>query len=263
MEWRRRGIVRICILASSSSGNSTFLATEHTRLLVDAGLSRKELAARMAAIGEDIEALDAVLVTHEHSDHVCGLVSVVRKKNTPVFLTRMTAGSIAWNEYTPALDCFQAGTRFRVGDIDVQSFTTPHDAIDPVGFTLEAQGIKVGIVTDLGYIPESIKFHLRGVNLLLMEANHDLDMLKDGPYPWSVRQRIMGKKGHLSNDAACSFIRQHLDTSVDKLILGHLSEHTNHPARVEFEAERALSGRRLFTRAIVAQPRQQSEVFCY
>ena len=210
-----------------------------------------------------MENLDAILITHEHSDHVCGLVSLAKKRNVPIFITRLTADTMAWNEYTPALDCFQAGTRFTVGDIEVQSFTTPHDAIDPVGFTLHSQGVKVGIVTDLGYVPESIKFHLRGVNLLLMESNHDLDMLKDGPYPWSVRQRIMGKKGHLSNDATCSFIRGHLDTSIDTLILGHLSEHTNHPARVEFEADRALNGRRLFTRLVVAQPRQQSEVFCY
>ena len=178
-------------------------------------------------------------------------------------MTRLTANSIAWNEFTPALDCFAAGTRFCVGDIDVQSFTTPHDAIDPVGFTITSQGVKLGIVTDLGYIPESIKFHLRGVNVLLIESNHDLDMLKDGPYPWSVRQRIMGKKGHLSNDATCHFIRHHLDTSAHTLILGHLSEHTNHPARVEFEAERALNGRRLFTNLVIAQPRQQSPVFCY
>jgi phosphoribosyl 1,2-cyclic phosphodiesterase len=206
------------------------------------------------------------LVTHEHSDHVCGLVSVAKgakKRNIPIYITRMTAGSIGWNEYTPSLDCFSAGTGFQVGDIDVQSFTTPHDAIDPVGFSLTAHGVKIGIVTDLGYIPESIKVHLRGANLLLMESNHDLDMLKDGPYPWSVRQRIMGRKGHLSNDAACSFIRQHLDSSVSTLILGHLSEHTNHPARVALEADRALDGRRLFTRLVVAEPGRQSEVFCY
>ncbi len=221
------------------------------------------MQARLAAIGEDPEQLDAILITHEHSDHVCGVVSLARKRNTPIFITRLTAHSIPWNDFTPALDCFQAGSGFRVGDIDVQSFTTPHDAIDPVGFTLSAHGIKVGIVTDLGYIPDSIKIHLRGTNLLLMEANHDLDMLKDGPYPWSVRQRIMGRKGHLSNEAACRFIRSDLDSSVSTLILGHLSEHTNHPARVELEADRALDGRKLFTRLVVAQPRLQSEVFCY
>lgn len=230
---------------------------------MDAGLSRKEVVARLASIGEDAEKLDAILITHEHSDHVCGLVSLAKHCGCPIFITRMTAGCLAWSDYTPRLDCFQAGAAFPVGDIEVQSFTTPHDAIDPVGFTFQANGVKIGVVTDLGYLPQSIKFHLRGVNLLLMESNHDLDMLKDGPYPWSVRQRIMGKKGHLSNQAACAFIRDDLDTTIDTLVLGHLSEHTNHPARVELEADRALQGRRLFTRLVVAQPRVQTEVFAY
>ncbi len=230
---------------------------------MDAGLSRREVASRLATIGEDPEKLDAILVTHEHTDHVCGLVALARLANCPILMTRLTADTIPWNDYTPRLDCFRAGAAFVVGDIDVESFTTPHDAIDPVGFTLRVQGVKIGLVTDLGYIPESIKYHLRGSHLLIMEANHDLDMLKDGPYPWSVRQRIMGRKGHLSNAATCDFIRQDLDRSVETLVLGHLSEHTNHPARVELEAYRALNGRTLFTRLVVAQPRQQTEVFAY
>ena len=231
---------------------------------MDAGLSKKEILAKLAAIGEDAEKLDAILITHEHSDHVCGLVSLARHYNCPIFITRLTAGSIPWNDYTPRLDCFQAGSQFPLGDIEVQSFTTPHDAIDPVGFTFVAHGVKAGLVTDLGYLPQSIKFHLRGTHLLIMESNHDLDMLKDGPYPWSVRQRIMGRKGHLSNEATCDFIRHEMDSSVDTLVLGHLSEHTNHPARVELEADRALDGRGLFApKLVVAQPRQQSEVFAY
>lgn len=257
-------IVKICILASSSSGNCTLIATGRTRILVDAGLSKKDILSKLAVIGEDAEKLDAILITHEHTDHVCGLVALARHYNCPIFITRLTAGSIPWNDYTPRLDCFQAGSQFPVGDIEVQSFTTPHDAIDPVGFTFVAHGIKVGLVTDLGYVPQSIKFHLRGTTLLIMEANHDLDMLKDGPYPWSVRQRIMGRKGHLSNEATCDFIRRDLDTTVDTLVLGHLSEHTNHPARVELEADRALDGRGLFApKLVIAHPRQQSGIFAY
>ena len=239
------------------------IATERTRILVDAGLSKKEVVAKLAAIGEDAGKLDAILISHEHSDHVCGLISLARHCDCPIYITRLTADTLPWNDYTPRLDCFQAGSSFPIGDIEVQSFTTPHDAIDPVAFTFVSHGVKVGVVTDLGYLPQSIKYHLRGANLLLMESNHDLDMLKDGPYPWSVRQRIMGKKGHLSNDATCDFIRNDLDSSIDTLVLGHLSEHTNHPARVELEADRALNGRRLFTRLVVAQPRQQTEVFAY
>ena len=217
------------MLASSSSGNSTFIRTEKTRILVDAGLSKRDILARLAAIQEDAEKLDAILITHEHSDHVSGLVALARALNVPIFITRLTAPAIPWGEYTPRLDCFQAGTTFSVGDIEIDSFTIPHDAIDPVGFCFRSQGIKVGLVTDLGYVTDSIKFHLRGAHLLVLESNHDLEMLKVGPYPWSVKQRVMGRKGHLSNDVVCDFIRADLDSSIDTLVLGHLSEHNNHP----------------------------------
>jgi len=253
------------VLASSSSGNSTFIRTEKTRILVDAGLAKRDILARLAAIDEDAEKLNAILVTHEHSDHVSGLVTLARQVNVPIFITSLTAPAIPWGEYTPKLDCFQAGTTFTVGDIDVDSFTIPHDAIDPVGFCFRSQGVKVGLVTDLGYVTDSIKFHLRGANLLVLESNHDLEMLKVGPYPWSVKQRVMGRKGHLSNDVVCGFIRSDLDSSIDTLVLGHLSEHNNHPEIVRNMAVGALdrAGRALFTRLVVAEPKQQTEVFAY
>ena len=258
-------IVQVCVLASSSSGNATFIRTEKTRILVDVGLSKRDVFARLAIIQEDAEKLDAILITHEHSDHVCGLVSLARHLNIPIFITRLTAPAIPWGEYTPRLDCFQAGTTFTVGDIEVDSFTIPHDAIDPVAFCFRSQGMKVGVVTDLGYVTESIKFHLRGAHLLVLESNHDLEMLKVGPYPWSVKQRVMGRKGHLSNDVVCDFIRSDLDASIETLVLGHLSEHNNHPEIVRNLAYRALdkARRALFTRLVVAEPKQQSEVFTY
>jgi phosphoribosyl 1,2-cyclic phosphodiesterase len=232
---------------------------------VDAGLSKRDVLARLAAINEDAEKLDAILITHEHSDHVSGLVALARALNVPIFITRLTAPAIPWGEFTPRLDCFQAGTTFSVGDIEIDSFTIPHDAIDPVGFCFRSQGIKVGIVTDLGYVTDSIKFHLRGAHLLVLESNHDLEMLKVGPYPWSVKQRVMGRKGHLSNDVVCDFIRRDLDQTIHTLVLGHLSEHNNHPEIVRHQANRALEGARrsLFTRLVVAEPKQQSEVFTY
>ncbi len=253
------------MLASSSSGNATFIRTERTRLLVDAGLSKRDVLARLAAIGEPAESLDAILISHEHSDHVSGLVALARHLDIPVYITRLTAPSIPWGEYTPKLDCFQAGASFAIGDLDIDSFTVPHDAIDPVGFCFRAAGIKVGVVTDLGYVPDSIKFHLRGADLLILESNHDLEMLKVGPYPWSVKQRVMGRKGHLSNEVVSDFIRQDLDTSISTLVLGHLSEHNNHPEIVRSMAERALdrAGRALFTRLVVAEPKGQTEVFTY
>ena len=264
LKGRRRAIVKVCVLASSSSGNSTFIRTERTRILVDAGLSKRDILARLAVIEEQPESLDAILITHEHSDHVSGLVALAKQPDIPIFSTRLTANSIPWNDFSPRLDCFGAGTRFSVGDIEVSSFTVPHDAIDPVGFCFESGGVKIGLVFDLGYITDSIRFHLKGTHLLILESNHDLEMLRDGPYPWSVRQRIMGRMGHLSNDAVCDFIRNDLDVSVSTLVLGHLSEHTNHPARVEHDAMMALSARGLFSpRLVVVAPKQQTEVFAY
>jgi phosphoribosyl 1,2-cyclic phosphodiesterase len=255
-------IVKICLLASSSSGNSTFIATERARILVDAGLSRRDIVARLAAIGEEAEKLDAILITHEHSDHVSALVSMAKQFRIPVFATRLTADAIPWGDYTPQLESFGAGSAFCVGDIDVASFTVPHDAIDPVGFCFRAAGIKIGLVTDLGYLPESVKFHVRGADLLILESNHDLEMLRVGPYPWSVKQRVMGRKGHLSNDAVCDFIKSNLDPATSTLVLGHLSEHNNHVGRLGLEASRALR-RPLFTRLVIAEPGEQSEVFAY
>jgi phosphoribosyl 1,2-cyclic phosphodiesterase len=133
-----------------------------------------------------------------------------------------------------------------------------------VGFCFRAQGIKVGLVTDLGYVTDNIKFNLRRADLLILESNHSLEMLRDAPYPWSVRQRIMSRMGHLSNEAACDYIRRDLDVSVSCLVLGHLSENSNLPAQVEYEATAALSTRGLFSpRLVIAKPKQQSEVFTY
>lgn len=231
---------------------------------MDAGLSRRETFARLAAIGEDPEKLNAILITHEHGDHVCGLLPLARKLRIPVYLTHLTAPLIDWGGFEEArVEKFQAGTSFRIGDIDVSSFTIPHDAIDPVGYSIRAEGVKIDIVTDLGYMPESINYHLRGSNFLLLESNHDLDMLKVGPYPWSVKQRVMGRRGHLSNDVVCGFIRDHLDTSIATLMLGHLSEHNNHPEIVRLSAQQALEARGMQANLVIAEPGKRSEVFVF
>jgi phosphoribosyl 1,2-cyclic phosphodiesterase len=239
------------------------VSTGRTRLLVDAGLSRKETFERLNALGVDPETLTAILITHEHADHIGGLPVIAKKLDIPVYISRMTAPAIAWDQYTPRLEMFQAGAVFQIGDIEVTSFTIPHDAADPVGYSLRAEGIKISIATDLGYLPESVRFHLRGSDLLLLESNHDLEMLKVGPYPWSVKQRVMGRMGHLSNDTASQFIREELDTRTSTLILGHISEANNHPALVEQAAAQALEGRRLFTRLVLADSRRGAETFVY
>lgn len=250
-------------MASSSSGNCALVATDRTRLLIDAGLSRKETFERLGALGVDPESLTAILITHEHTDHIGGLPAIAKKLRIPVYVSRLTAPAIPWEDCIPKLELFQAGASFPIGDIDVASFTIPHDAADPVGYSLRAGGIKVSIATDLGYLPESVKFHLRGSDLLLLEFNHDLEMLKVGPYPWAVKQRVMGRMGHLSNDLAAAFVREELDTRTSTLILGHLSEHNNHPALAEQAASQALEGRHLFTKIVIADARRGTETFVY
>lgn len=258
-------IVKVCILASSSAGNAAFVTTGRTRVLVDVGLSRREITRRLASIGEDVARLDAILLTHEHSDHTSGLATLVKasEHRLPIYLTRGTAEFLDWDGAEPVLEKFQAGCSFSIGDLDVFSFTIPHDAIDPVGFTLACHGVRVSIATDLGYITDSLRVHLRGTDLLLLESNHDLEMLRVGPYPWSVKQRVMSRRGHLSNEVAADFIERDLDSSVTTLVLGHISEHNNHPELVRKAASHALRGRALFTRLFVAEPGVQSEVFCY
>jgi phosphoribosyl 1,2-cyclic phosphodiesterase len=179
-----------------------------------------------------------------------------------IYMTHLAAPAIDWGPVEPPrLEPFQAGASFRIGDIEVQSFSIPHDAIDPVGYCFEAEGVRLGVATDLGYVPASIKFHLRRTNLLLLEANHDLDMLKVGPYPWSVKQRVMSRVGHLSNLHMSEYLMQDLDSCTANLILGHLSEQNNHPAIVEMVAAEALQQRGLETRLSIAAQHTPSEVF--
>jgi len=232
--------------------------------LIDAGLSRREIAKRLAAIGEDIACLDAVLVTHEHTDHTCGLntLSKASEKPLPLYMTHGTARYIDWDGCAPVIEQFQAGRSFSVGDFDVASFTIPHDAMDPVGYTLKAEGIKIAIATDLGYITQNIPDNLHDATVVLLEANHDVEMLRVGPYPWSVKQRVMSRRGHLSNELAGEFIKAHLGY-VNRLILGHISEHNNHPELVRSMGLKAIDGRTLFTQLTVAEPGMQSEVFRY
>jgi len=231
---------------------------------VDAGLSRREIAKRLAAIGEDLANLDAILVTHEHCDHTSGAVALIKgaKRPLPVYLTHGTSRFIDWGESTPTLEVFQAGCGFTIGDFDVTSFTIPHDAMDPVGFTLSSQGVKIAIATDLGYVTDSLRVHLRNSDVVVLESNHDLEMLRVGPYPWSVKQRVMSRRGHLSNEVAADFIAKDLDSTVSTMILGHISEHNNHPELVRNLAFKSIRNP-LFTRLFVAEPGLQSEVFCY
>jgi phosphoribosyl 1,2-cyclic phosphodiesterase len=176
-------------------------------------------------------------------------------------MTRLAAPAMRWEKHQPAVETFQAGARLSIGDIEIDTFTIPHDAADPVGFCFHVEGIKIGLVTDLGYIPDSIRFHLRGTDLLILESNHDLEMLKVGPYPWSVKQRIMSRNGHLSNDSVSGFIDSDLDAATQVLVLGHLSAHNNHPEIARLIASQALGRRGLKTKLVIAGHERPTEVF--
>ncbi len=243
--------VSVSVLASGSRGNCALVATSATRILVDAGLSGRETFKRLRALGERAEEISAIVITHEHSDHVAGLQRLATKLNVPVFLTAPTHH--AWSRAVrdekgeipelPKSEHFSAGRGFSVGDIEVMPFTIPHDAADPVGFTFRAEGVKVGFATDLGYMPASVRDHLRGCSVLVMESNHDVEMLRLGPYPWSVKQRVMSRVGHLSNEALAEFFSSDYDGSAEYLVLAHLSEQNNHPEIARAAAEQALGGR--------------------
>jgi phosphoribosyl 1,2-cyclic phosphodiesterase len=181
-------------------------------------------------------------------------------RSLPVFLTHLTAPRIDWNSATPELRCFQAGAVIEFGELRIQSFTIPHDAADPVGYTISAGAAKIAIVTDLGYIPDSVKWHLRGSQTILLESNHDPSMLQVGPVPWAVKQRILSRRGHLSNAAACEYIANELPGEVKTLILGHLSENHNVPFLAEHDAREALSRRGLSPRLVVAEPRKPGPI---
>jgi phosphoribosyl 1,2-cyclic phosphodiesterase len=231
------------VLGSGSRGNSTLVVTEKTRLLVDAGFSKKETYARLASVGECADGCAALLITHEHSDHITGLKALALDLKMPVYISPETRAAIQWDKRITAIEPITAGKKFIVGDIEVTPFSIPHDAADPVAFTLESQGIKVGVVTDLGYVPEVVKQHLRGCHCLIFESNHDLEMLKVGPYPWYVKQRVMSRHGHLSNRTTAEFLTQDFDGVAQVLVLAHLSENNNHPEIARMTAAEALQSR--------------------
>lgn len=215
-------------------------------MLFDAGISRRDLYARLASVNLSPSCIDAVVISHEHSDHVRGLCALLRHQRTerqrplPVYVNARTHAAIDWSTVEPAAEIFEVGRRFQVADIEIDTFTIPHDAVDPVAFAIHSQGHHIGLLTDLGYVPESIKVHLQGCEFLLLESNHDLEMLKVGPYPWSVKQRVMGRNGHLSNDTAAAFVTTTLEGRLRTLVLGHLSNHNNHPSVARITMEVAL-----------------------
>jgi phosphoribosyl 1,2-cyclic phosphodiesterase len=243
--------LQVSILGSGSSGNITLLETQSTRLLIDAGLGKRETLARLAAVEHDVDHLDGILITHEHNDHCLGLPQMLGIWKAPLYVTEPTMDALRralperLEKRMRGIETIRSGQSFIVGDIEVHPFQIPHDSADPVGFTFRAAGVKMALVTDLGYMPELVKVHLRNTDCLILESNHDLDMLKVGPYPWVVKQRVLSRTGHLSNHAVSEYLADAdgFDGRARYLVLAHISQENNHPELARLSAEEAL-GRR-------------------
>jgi len=253
--WQESAIgLRVSILASGSSGNITLLETERTRLLVDAGLGKRETLARLAAVENDVKKIDGILITHEHTDHCNGLPQMLGLWKAPLYVTEPTMDAMqrilpeTLGKRLRGVDKISAGQTFMVGDIEVHAFRVTHDAVDPICFTFRANGTKIAIVTDLGHLTNLVKTHLRNCDCLVLESNHDLEMLKVGPYPWDVKQRILSNRGHLSNHTVSEYLADTdeaigFDGRARFLVLAHLSQENNIPDVARMSAEEAL-GRR-------------------
>ena len=232
----------VCILASGSRGNAIFVSSGSTSILIDAGLSGIEIERRFKSKELSLKDLDAILVSHEHADHIQGVGVLSRRFNLPVYIsskTQQAAFSQLGN--VGAVKNFACGTTFQINDLAVHPFSISHDAEDPVGFTVNQNGTTIGIATDLGIATAMVKEHLKGCGLLILEANHDEDMLINGPYPWSVKQRIKSRTGHLSNAASKNLLKEIQHDRLKHVILAHLSETNNTPQKAVNDVGRALT----------------------
>lgn len=221
------------MLGSGSAGNSALVATDHCKLLVDGGLSARQICLRLEQCGVAPAQLDGVLLTHEHGDHVCGLEVLCRKLDVPIYANALTAESVRCDG--PLREhrnwrIFRTGSEFSIVDIMIQAFPVPHDAVDPVGFAFHVGPNSLGFITDLGYATKMIVERLRQVHTLVIETNHDEKLLQsDSHRPWSVKQRIQSRHGHLSNNAAAAVIEQLVSGKIERVVLGHLSRDCNTP----------------------------------
>lgn len=229
----------VASLGSGSAGNSYYFESDGTRLLVDAGFGPRETERRLASIGRSIADLNAILITHEHYDHIRGADKIGRKFDVPIYLTRGTLEASAIDREIPLRTViFPNNSSFRVGEIQVHARRTMHDAADPACYVLEAgDGTRVGIASDLGSVDAPVLQHLQKCDGLFFEANHDLDMLRTGSYPWSLKRRIMSPVGHLSNDDSLTAVRRMIGEDLKALCLIHLSQKNNHESIVRAMAE--------------------------
>jgi phosphoribosyl 1,2-cyclic phosphodiesterase len=244
--------VKFTILGSGSAGNCAYIEAGDTRVLIDAGFSPRQIRQRLASIGRAPENLSAILITHEHSDHICGLFGLAEKLKIPVYCNRETQQATAWafkdkwnskrdplfdgmdktiDDFLAKLDwrLFQTGDRFELGELFVETFPIPHDAQDPVGFLLRTAAINIGFATDLGHMTKLVLERIRAANVLVLESNHDIKLLQESRRSWVLKQRILGRHGHLSNGAAADTVAQIMSADLKHLYLAHLSRECNRP----------------------------------
>ena len=237
--------MKICLLASGSKGNAIMIESGRTRLLVDAGLSARQIRRRLESIGVDAASLTALLITHEHTDHVRGLGPLVRQLDIPVYLQSELAGKLPDVGKAESVREFADGEDFTVDDFTIRPFAVTHDALAPVGFTFSGEHGKVGVATDLGVVTRLVTDCLQDCRALVLETNHDEMMLRDGPYPWQLKQRVRSSHGHLSNNAGSTLLQKLTWVGLETVFLGHLSETNNRPELAVEAARRALNGQQV------------------
>ena len=220
-------------LGSGSAGNSYYFESDGTSILVDAGFGPRETRKRLESLGRDIEAVQALVITHEHYDHIRGAERISRRFGIPIYLTRGTLEASNIDRTETNVFVFQNNSTFRIGELNVHARRTVHDAADPACFVIEGRdGTRVGIASDLGYVDDAVAAHLSECDGLFFESNHDLDMLRMGTYPWSLKRRIMSRVGHLSNDDAMTAVQRMLGADLKTLCMIHLSQKNNHESIV-------------------------------
>ncbi len=220
----------LCMLASGSKGNSIYISSGQTAILFDAGLSGKEIERRMKCRGLRPQELDAIVVSHEHGDHIQGVGIMARRFGLPVYIAPETleAAHSHLGQIQP-VHGFACGTAFSINDLSIRPFSVSHDAAAPAGFTIENHAGKIGLATDLGIATAMVKHHLQDCSLLVLEANHDPHLLETGPYPWPVKQRVKSRTGHLSNESARALLMELLHDRLAHVVLAHISETNNTP----------------------------------
>jgi len=225
-------MVKVCSLFSGSSGNCIFISSGDTSVLVDAGVSGKRIEEALEQIGESIKSISAIIVTHEHNDHICGAGILARRHRIPIY-----ANSMTWDAMRPFLGKLrpehirvtEVGKPFTVGDIEIVAFPIPHDAACPVGYNFFIDGKKITVATDIGHVNDGLIRWLEESHMILLESNHDLQMLITGKYPWHLKKRIMGDYGHLCNDHTGKVVAHLAQKGTKYFLLGHLSKENNYP----------------------------------